>query len=115
LRTVYIGGGTPSCLSRDGITRSFMDIRARFDVEDGAEVSFEMNPESVDPEKARLLKSLGVNRVSLGVQSLNDRTLEALGGPTAGMTPCGRSRHCARPDFPISMSTLFTACRAVAG
>ncbi|MBF0388318.1 MAG: radical SAM family heme chaperone HemW [Candidatus Omnitrophica bacterium] len=81
LRTVYIGGGTPSCLSEGAIERLFQDIRRRFNIVDGAEVTFELNPESVTLNQARLLKSLGVNRVSLGVQSLNDRTLEALGRP----------------------------------
>lgn len=77
--TLYIGGGTPSCLSDDAVRRLFEDLRARFEVADGAEITFEMNPESVDMNKARLLKGLGVNRVSLGVQSLHDRTLEMLG------------------------------------
>ena len=57
------------------------DLRRAFLIGDGAEITFEMNPESVDAPKARLLKSLGVNRVSLGVQALNDQTLAALGRP----------------------------------
>ncbi|MEI6437493.1 MAG: radical SAM family heme chaperone HemW [Candidatus Omnitrophota bacterium] len=81
ISTIYIGGGTPSCLSMRGIEALFEMINARFDVARDAEVTFEMNPESVDPAKAVLLKRLGVNRVSLGVQSLNDRTLELLGRP----------------------------------
>ncbi len=78
-RTIYIGGGTPSCLSDDALMRLFAGLRARFDIEGGAEISLEMNPESVDRGKARLVKRLGVNRVSLGIQSLNDATLQALG------------------------------------
>ncbi|MBF0594741.1 MAG: radical SAM family heme chaperone HemW [Candidatus Omnitrophica bacterium] len=81
LQTVYIGGGTPSCLSTEALARLFADTRARFDIADGAEITFEMNPESVDVPKARLLCSLGVNRISLGVQSLHDPTLQALGRP----------------------------------
>ena len=81
VRTVYVGGGTPSCLSGDVMARMFADMHRRFNIADGAEITFEMNPESVEPGQSHLLKSLGVNRVSLGVQSLNDNTLKALGRP----------------------------------
>lgn len=77
--SVYIGGGTPSCLTMSGIEKLFNVILKNFDVDERAEITFEANPESVTPEKFRLLKMLGVNRISLGVQSLNGPRLESLG------------------------------------
>ena len=79
VQTVYIGGGTPSCLSLDGIERLFGCIYNGVALDSGAEVSFEMNPEHVDGALARQLRAMGVNRVSLGAQSLDPATLSALG------------------------------------
>lgn len=79
LSSVYIGGGTPSSLSPTGIESLFRSVLNHFKVSERAEISFEINPESISLEKARLLKELGVNRVSLGVQSLNDARLAGLG------------------------------------
>ena len=81
LSSVYIGGGTPSCLARPMIDQLFWMIRRRFTMAPDAEVTFEMNPESVDAGKAAVLKDNGVTRISLGVQSLDDRTLSRLGRP----------------------------------
>lgn len=78
-QSVYIGGGTPSCLTPGGMERLFSILRGRFLLCDEAEVSFEINPESLDQQKAAILRSCGVNRVSLGVQSMDARTLRALG------------------------------------
>ncbi len=72
--TVYFGGGTPSLLPE--IAGAVLDsIR----LSEGAEVTFECNPETVDESVFETLKSAGVNRLSFGVQSLNDTELSALG------------------------------------
>ncbi len=76
--SVYIGGGTPS------LTTAFFPalkdaIFGNFSVESDAEISVEANPESVTEEFVRAAKDLGVNRVSLGVQSLSDRLLKRIG------------------------------------
>lgn len=79
--TVYIGGGTPSCLTEKQIGHLFDSLQKRFAIAAAAEITFECNPESVTESKARLLYDRGVTRVSLGVQSMNDRFLEYLGRP----------------------------------
>lgn len=79
--TVYIGGGTPSYLSAVQIKRLFELIRANFILEKDAEVTFEANPATFDLDKAKVIFNCGVNRVSLGVQSLNDGYLKFLGRP----------------------------------
>lgn len=79
--TVYIGGGTPTYLSAPQIRSLWEIIRSSFSIEKGAEITIEANPATFDTEKARVLFDLGFNRVSLGVQSLNDHYLKYLGRP----------------------------------
>lgn len=73
--TVYFGGGTPSLLTAEQIS----DILSAADISDGAEISAECNPESADLSYLCGLRSAGVNRVSFGIQSLEDGELAALG------------------------------------
>jgi oxygen-independent coproporphyrinogen-3 oxidase len=77
--TVYVGGGTPSLLPDDDLARLMGALAESFDIISGAEVTMEANPGSIDGGKARMLRSLGVNRLSIGIQSFHDRELLALG------------------------------------
>ena len=77
-RTIFIGGGTPSCLSRSGLERLMRLVR-ELDLSRLEEFSVEMNPATVDRDKARIFKEGGVSRVSLGAQSFNDDILRRLG------------------------------------
>ncbi|MBU0469633.1 MAG: radical SAM family heme chaperone HemW, partial [Candidatus Omnitrophica bacterium] len=77
--TVYVGGGTPSSLSIKHIKRLFNIIKNNFQVIENAEITFEANPEDISIEKLRLLKQVGVNRLSLGIQTLNDKFLKDIG------------------------------------
>ncbi len=79
--TVYFGGGTPSFLGWEGLTRIMTSIRRRFDVAADAEITFEANPDSVTEKLLRRLKAEGFNRISLGVQTDNDELLKKLGRP----------------------------------
>lgn len=78
LSSVYIGGGTPSLLPIDAIHKLFTAIRSRFVLAHDAEITFEVNPDDVKIELIKVLKSEGVNRISLGVQSFNDNQLHLL-------------------------------------
>ena len=77
--SLYLGGGTPSLTPREELQRLIGRIRELFDVREDAEVTLEANPEDVTREAARAWALAGVNRVSVGVQSLEDRELEAVG------------------------------------
>lgn len=77
--SVYLGGGTPSLLSPRDLARLLETLGSRFAVSESAEVTLEANPEDVTPERIRAWAGAGVNRVSLGVQSLEDRELSAVG------------------------------------
>ena len=79
--TVYIGGGTPTYLNTNRIRSLFSIISANFLVAHDAEVTIEANPATFDLEKAKVLHESGVNRVSLGIQSFNDKYLKYLGRP----------------------------------
>lgn len=78
--TLYVGGGTPSLLSPAALERLLGMISRRFGpVSSFAESTLEANPESLTPEKLRLLKAAGINRLSLGLQSFDDMTLRRIG------------------------------------
>lgn len=77
--TVYIGGGTPSALDERQITSVFESLENAFDLSCVKEFSIECNPESITDEKLAVYKQHGVNRVSIGVQSLSDDNLKAIG------------------------------------
>lgn len=78
--TLYIGGGTPSLLSTEQLERLFSVISGLTGpVRDLKESTFEVNPESLDAEKAALLKRTGISRISLGLQASQDRLLKRLG------------------------------------
>ena len=76
LDTLYFGGGTPSKLGADGVARLLDEVRLHASLAPGAEVTLEANPEDVSPEAARAWQRAGVNRLSLGAQSFDDRVLQ---------------------------------------
>jgi oxygen-independent coproporphyrinogen-3 oxidase len=76
--SLYFGGGTPSRLSISNFQRIFATLRTSFEIEPKAEVSMESNPEDYDEGALEAWRALGVNRISIGVQSFNDAELEAI-------------------------------------
>ncbi len=76
LRTLYFGGGTPSKLGADGVARVMSLIRERATLMDSAEVTLEANPEDVTVEAVHAWRRAGINRLSIGVQSFDDRVLK---------------------------------------
>jgi oxygen-independent coproporphyrinogen-3 oxidase len=78
LRSVFLGGGTPSLLPAEAMAQILDRLRARFGIEAGAEITVECNPESVNLERLSGYRRAGVTRISLGVQSLDDRILPRL-------------------------------------
>jgi oxygen-independent coproporphyrinogen-3 oxidase len=78
LETIYFGGGTPSLLSEAEISLIFNSIHKHFKVHTGAEVTLEANPDDLTPEKLNELKLSGVNRLSIGIQSLDNQVLSFL-------------------------------------
>jgi len=79
IETIYIGGGTPSSLPLNLLEQLFQTLAKYISLENIQEFTFEANPNDVTIELANLLKKYQVNRISLGVQSLNRRILKILG------------------------------------
>ena len=79
--TIYFGGGTPSYFGARGMNKILSTIRKYFDVDNKAEITFECNPDSVNPRLLRALRREGFNRVSMGIQCDNDEILQEIGRP----------------------------------
>jgi putative oxygen-independent coproporphyrinogen III oxidase len=79
VETVFFGGGTPSLMAPETVETVLGAVRARFDLADNAEITMEANPTSVEAGRFRAYRDLGVNRVSIGVQALDDAALARLG------------------------------------
>ncbi len=79
LQSIYMGGGTPTLFSPDSIGRVIENIMARFSPAPGCEVTIEANPDTVDTDRLKGFRDAGVNRISIGLQALNDRDLKSLG------------------------------------
>lgn len=77
--TVYLGGGTPSMMAPDVTAGILTALRESFQVTENAEITIEVNPGTVDERKLAAYRENGINRLSIGCQSLDDRVLEKLG------------------------------------
>lgn len=75
LDTVYFGGGTPSLLSSDELKGIMDTIASVFEIQTGAEITLEANPDDISAEKTKELKHAGVNRLSIGIQSFFEEDL----------------------------------------
>lgn len=78
LSSIYFGGGTPSVLSYSDISRLFEAISDNFTVNADAEITFEANPDDLSPAYLHELRQTGINRLSVGIQSFNDRDLKLM-------------------------------------
>lgn len=78
-RTIFFGGGTPSLLTTQQITRILQASRRAFAVDEGAEISLEANPGTLSPGQLQGLRAAGVNRLSMGAQSFDAGLLKTLG------------------------------------
>jgi putative oxygen-independent coproporphyrinogen III oxidase len=79
VHSIFIGGGTPSLFSPQGIDRLLGDVRARLKLTADCEITLEANPGTFEKERFRAFRAAGVTRLSVGVQSFNDDHLKALG------------------------------------
>lgn len=78
IQTIYIGGGTPSVIDNVFIERIINEIHVLFDTKNTLEITLEANPDDLTKEKLLFYKDLGINRLSIGIQSFDDKVLKYL-------------------------------------
>ena len=79
ITTIYLGGGTPSYISVLYIENIINVIKLNYNVKDNAEITIEINPGTVNEEKILIYEKIGINRVSIGLQTTNDKLLKQIG------------------------------------
>lgn len=79
ITTIYLGGGTPSYISALYIENIINVIKLNYNVKDNAEITIEINPGTVNEEKILIYEKIGINRVSIGLQTTNDKLLKQIG------------------------------------
>jgi putative oxygen-independent coproporphyrinogen III oxidase len=105
--SIFLGGGTPSLMDPKTVGTILDAIGAAWNVAPDAEISMEANPSSVEAERFRGYRAAGVNRVSLGVQALNDTDLRAL-GRVHNVEEAMRAIDIARATFPrLSFDLIY--------
>ncbi len=79
IKTIFIGGGTPSLCSVEAMLILFTGLRQKLKLAKNIEITLEANPGASEAEKFIAFRELGINRLSIGVQSFNDKFLKSLG------------------------------------
>jgi len=77
--SVFLGGGTPSILTPDELTTLMKNIYSKFNIKKDAEITMECNPGTLNKEKLKVIKSLGINRLSMGLQVTQNHHLKYIG------------------------------------
>lgn len=78
LQTIYFGGGTPSLVNTINLNRILSRIKEYYQFDNSAEITLEANPDDIDPTKLEAWKKLGINRLSIGIQSFRDQDLKLM-------------------------------------
>ena len=106
--TVYFGGGTPSLPDSRFVCSLLDEIRRTFNIGDDAEITIEVNPSSVSEEKLNDYVKAGFNRISIGIQSLDDRVLKTLGRLHDSRTAVEAVRKIQKAGFTNISADLIT-------
>jgi oxygen-independent coproporphyrinogen III oxidase len=108
MKTVYFGGGTPSLLEPKQLEQLWLKLRNKTDVSDVAEITLECNPEDIQEDALRHWKSLGINRLSIGLQSLNQTELLAMNrAHTADQSFACLELLSQFPEFDVSVDLIY--------
>ncbi len=108
LTSIFFGGGTPSLMEPETVATLIADAKTRFVAADDIEITLEANPTSVEAGRFAAFRDAGVNRVSIGVQSLDDAALQMLGRQHSA-TQAIAALETARAIFPrISLDLIYT-------
>ena len=109
VKTIFVGGGTPTHLSSNQLDRLLCSMQQRFDLDERCEWSIEANPEDMTAEKVDVLVKHGVNRISLGVQSFDDKKLRTLERSHSGSSAEATVRAVQESISNVSLDLIFAA------
>lgn len=107
VRTVYIGGGTPTALLADDLLAVICAVRESFHLTGAKEFTVEVNPGTVDAKLLERLREAGVNRLSFGVQSFSDALLSAIGRIHTAREAEDAVRMAQKADFRVSLDLMY--------
>jgi len=108
LETVYFGGGTPSLLESEQLDELFRVTKKFFAISSEAEITLEANPNDILGNKLVTFRKLGVNRLSIGVQSLNDEELKTLGREHTAIQALDAARNARKSGFEnLNLDLIF--------
>lgn len=108
INTIYFGGGTPSVLTSSDVAKILGTIFQVFNVSSDVEITFELNPDKIDSTYVEALKQNGINRISIGVQSFNDKILKFLGRRHSVQDALNVIKYCREADIEnISLDLIY--------
>ena len=107
LASIFFGGGTPSLMDPQTVADLIADAQALFPPTDSIEITLEANPTSVESARLAILRQAGVTRISLGIQSLDDAALEALGRHHSAADAIAALEHARRLFDRISFDLIY--------
>ena len=108
IETIYLGGGTPSQLTQEELEKIFSALYNIYKVKENAEITLEANPDDLTPEYVHMLRSLPINRISMGIQTFQEETLKLLHRRHTAQQAIEAFRRCREAGFQnISIDLMY--------
>ena len=108
IETIYLGGGTPSQLTQEELEEIFSTLYNIYKVKEDAEITLEANPDDLTPEYVHMLRSLPINRISMGIQTFQEETLKLLHRRHTAQQAIEAFRRCREGGFQnISIDLMY--------
>ena len=108
IETIYLGGGTPSQLTQKELEEIFSSLYNIYKVKENAEITLEANPDDLTPEYIHMLRTLPINRISMGVQTFQEETLKLLHRRHTAQQAIEAVKHCREAGFQnISIDLMY--------
>ena len=108
IETIYLGGGTPSQLTQKELEEIFSSLYNIYKVKEDAEITLEANPDDLTPEYIHMLRTLPINRISMGIQTFQEETLKLLHRRHTAQQAIEAVQHCREAGFlNISIDLMY--------
>ena len=108
IETIYLGGGTPSQLTQKELEEIFSSLYNIYKVKEDAEITLEANPDDLTPEYIHMLRTLPINRISMGIQTFQEETLKLLHRRHTAQQAIEAVKHCREAGFQnISIDLMY--------